>query len=147
MVLRNFLLIIGAIIFSQRLMAVEVCFLANEGFLLKGEKQSVIFDALVAEPKYGYPAMSPENQRKLINHLAPFDSVTLALTSHEHADHFQRDFMLEHAKKNPNVTYLMTPQAKAKVAELTQDKSILNRIKSDIPAMSGEPMTYSAQKS
>lgn len=67
----------------------EVLALANEGFLLRAADDAVVIDAFVSMPYAGYGALSGEPLEALLAGTDPFDSVDIALASHEHGDHFQ----------------------------------------------------------
>lgn len=69
--------------------ALEVTYLANEGFLLKVDETEVLIDAFVTVPYAGYAALTDDDRAALLAARAPFDSVELALVSHVHGDHFQ----------------------------------------------------------
>jgi L-ascorbate metabolism protein UlaG (beta-lactamase superfamily) len=69
--------------------AIEIVYLANEGFLLRHGATEVLIDAFVGEPYGEYAALPFEWLKRMGTTSAPFESVELALTSHVHPDHFQ----------------------------------------------------------
>ena len=69
----------------------SIQYLANEGFLIRGNERSVLIDAFVGEPYHEYAALPPELLKQLRAAKAPFDAIDLALTSHIHRDHFQAE--------------------------------------------------------
>ena len=82
----------------------QLTYLANEGFLAEVGDITLLFDAFLAQPFAGYPALPENILSRLRTASPPFDSIDLALTSHNHADHFQgrvaRDFLLA-SKRTP----------------------------------------------
>ena len=68
---------------------VQVAFLANEGFLLRSQKVSVLIDAFLKDPYNIYEAVPRTVLQNLVQAEAPFDGPTVALVSHRHQDHFQ----------------------------------------------------------
>ena len=67
----------------------EVLSLANEGFLLRAGDDAVVIDAFVSMPYAGYGALMGKPLEALLAGTDPFNSVDVALVSHEHGDHFQ----------------------------------------------------------
>lgn len=129
-----------ALFAAQPSNSVEICHLANEGFLIKGKKESVLFDALIAKSQHGYPAMKSENVEKMINGEAPFDDIAVSLTSHHHTDHFQADVLAKHATNNRETTYFMSSEARSDLSKVVDDKTILSRVDSNTPTVSNSPI-------
>lgn len=121
---------------SNAALATDVCLLANDGFLIKGENQSVVIDALIKEPAYGYPALSPKTYDQLIGGKGAFAGLNLSLTTHNHTDHFQAGVLLEHAQHNKTV-YLLPPQALADVEALEPNHGLDSRLIADVPIHNG----------
>lgn len=96
-------------------------YLANEGFLIEVGDKAVLFDAFIAMPYAGYPAMGKDLVGRLRRAEAPFAGIDLALTSHGHADHFQervaRDFLIA----SPETALATTPQAIAALNAVAKD--------------------------
>ncbi|MEW5249678.1 MBL fold metallo-hydrolase [Microbulbifer sp. 2201CG32-9] len=127
----------GAIFLSSAASATELCLLANNGFLIKGENKSVVLDAMVKKSMYGYPALSNEVYDLLIEGSAPFDDIDVALTTHNHLDHFQADALLEHAQRNKTV-YVLPPQAKADIDAAAADHGLADRLVTEVPTHNGK---------
>ncbi|WP_299940717.1 MBL fold metallo-hydrolase [uncultured Microbulbifer sp.] len=122
----------SAVFLSSAVSAAEVCLLANNGFLIKGKNKSVVLDAMIEKPMYGYPALSSETYALFIHGKAPFDSLDVALTTHKHRDHFQAEVLLEHAK-NSQTVYVLPPQAKAEIDTIAPDHDLADRLLTDVP--------------
>ncbi len=95
--------------------ALEVSYLANEGFLVVGAGRSVLIDALFREGVKGYAVVSQGNREKLENARSPFDKVDLALATHFHADHFDALAVANHLTRNPHALFVSTRQAAEKL--------------------------------
>ena len=90
--------------------SVEVCMLANEGFLLSAGDKSVLIDAFVAEPYAGYGSLSGDALDALLEAREPFAGVELALTSHVHRDHFQPEPAQSFLAAAPDCVFATSPQ-------------------------------------
>ncbi len=90
--------------------ALEVTYLANEGFLLSCGEQKVLIDAFVPEPYFGYPNVPAEVFARMLTGQPPFDGVQLALVSHRHRDHFQPDAAADFLRRHPETLLVSSPE-------------------------------------
>lgn len=90
--------------------SIEVRFLANEGFAIRGDSAAVLIDAFVAEPFSVYGEVPMEVLREITAGGAPFDEARLALVSHVHADHFQAEVASFYLLKRPDAQICSSPQ-------------------------------------
>ncbi len=100
---------------------VELVFLANEGFLLRGQHDVVLLDAFVEKPLGAYGALPPETHAALVKAAAPFDAVDLVLVSHDHPDHHQLDTARAFLAASPATLLPGTPQVTALLRPLDAD--------------------------
>lgn len=104
----------------------RLTYLANEGFLAEVGDTTLLFDGFLAKPAFGYPALPADLLDKLGKAEAPFDAIDLALTSHNHGDHFQgevaRDFLLA-SGKTPLVTTPQVVEALSKTSDWPDDQT------------------------
>ncbi len=90
--------------------ALEVTYLANEGFLLRRGDRAVLIDAFVRRPHGNYAALPGGVYRSMIAGEPPFASIDLALVSHVHADHFQAAPAVAFLKNHPETILASSPQ-------------------------------------
>lgn len=90
--------------------ALEVTLLANEGFLLRSADRHVLIDAFVSKPYAGFDALSGEPLERLRKAEPPFDAVTVALVSHQHADHVQAEPARAFLSASPDTLFVSSPQ-------------------------------------
>lgn len=90
----------------------EVIYLANEGFLIRGGQQQVLVDALFGAGIAGYDAV-PANLRDRIERGTAWGAVEVALATHFHGDHFDPAAVERFLAANPEAIFISTPQAAA----------------------------------
>ncbi|MBL8204812.1 MAG: MBL fold metallo-hydrolase [Blastocatellia bacterium] len=91
--------------------AVEVFYLANEGFFITGGGKKVLVDALFREGIKPYAVVSPTNKERLEQARDPFSDVDLTMASHFHSDHFDPLAVATHLHHNPRALFVSTNQA------------------------------------
>lgn len=75
-----------ALAFSVPTAAVDLCHVANAGFLIKGETASVIIDGLMQEDHYDGRFALPSDTMvgAMMNQTGDFDNLRLVLSTHRH---------------------------------------------------------------
>ena len=93
--------------------AVELCHVANAGFLIKGENASVLVDGLMQEDVYEgrFALPSSDMYDEMINKTGLFKDLKLILSTHRHADHFDPKATVEHLRATNDVRYGITAEA------------------------------------
>jgi L-ascorbate metabolism protein UlaG (beta-lactamase superfamily) len=105
-----------------------ITFLVNEGFLIQSGGKSILIDAFVKDEYYGYGALPESAYRQMITGQAPFDNVTLALTSHVHLDHFQTETAVQFLQKNPQSALLSGEEVVLAIRETASQPSVANQV-------------------
>lgn len=95
---------------SEATPSVEIRYLANCGFLLRGDGKGVLVDAFLARPYTIYGDVPQEDMLEIVSGGAPFHDLRLALVSHLHEDHFQIDMARIFLQRRPEVALLSCPQ-------------------------------------
>jgi len=113
--------------------ALEVFYIANEGFLITGNGQKVLIDALFRDGIRPYLKASPANSEKLEKAASPFDRVDLLLTTHFHADHYDPLSVAAHLSNNPRSMFISTPQAVDKLKAIGNYEAVKDRVKAILP--------------
>lgn len=113
--------------------ALEVTYLANEGFMLAGGGRKVLIDALFGEGLKGYAAVSPARRALLEGARAPFDDVDVVCATHFHGDHFNAEPVLAHLTNNPQAFFFSTPQAADKLRATGKFETIKARVVAALP--------------
>lgn len=90
---------------------VRVTMIYNAGFLVTVGDKRVLIDAIYA----GFPGgiLKP-----LLASQPPFDGVDLILSTHDHADHFDAQLVLDYLEKNPESLFVSTPSAVNAISEI-----------------------------
>jgi L-ascorbate metabolism protein UlaG (beta-lactamase superfamily) len=97
--------------------ALEVTYVANEGFLIAGGSAKVLVDALFDEGFGTYQTPARPTRGQLENASPPFDGVGLILVTHWHDDHFNPKMVVAHLKNNPGATCVAPQQVVDKMKE------------------------------
>ncbi len=111
--------------------AVEVRYLANEGFLVDGAGKRLLVDALFGSGIAGYAAVAPDIRSDLEAGAGTWGGVDVALATHAHGDHFDPDAVRRFLAANPEAVFVSTPQAKARMAG--GDPALLERFVAVLP--------------
>lgn len=93
--------------------SVRVTYLANEGVLIEGGGTKILIDALFRDSLGYYVRHSPAVQERMETGKPPFDSVTLALATHFHLDHWDAGAISRFLRLNPMAQFASTPSATA----------------------------------
>ncbi len=113
--------------------ALEVTYLANEGFMIAGGGRKVLIDALFGEGLKGYAAVSPAQRALLEQARAPFANVDAVFATHFHGDHFNAEPVLAHLTNNPQAFFFSTPQAADKLRATGKFDAIKTRVIAALP--------------
>ncbi|MGH7599258.1 MAG: MBL fold metallo-hydrolase [bacterium] len=113
--------------------ALEVTYLANEGFMIVSGDKKVLIDALFREGVGGYAVISPATCALLEQARSPFDGVDVALATHFHDDHFDAEAVLAHLKNNPQAFFFSTNQAADKLRAIGQFDAVKTRVVATLP--------------
>jgi len=95
--------------------ALEVRYLANEGFLVDGAGRRVLVDALFGAGIPGYAAVAAQLRPALEGGEGDWGGVGLALATHDHPDHFDPGAAIRFLEANPEAVFVSTPQARARL--------------------------------
>lgn len=120
---------------------VEVTFLANEGFLLRSGKYSILIDAFLREPVGVFGALPEDLHKRLVNALPPFDALTVVLVSHIHGDHLQVRSLEKFLGRNNNAQLLSSEQVLRFVHAGAKDFEAIGKRTTPIPLVKGAMKT------
>ncbi len=113
--------------------ALEVTYLANEGFMIASGGRKVLIDALFGEGLKGYAVVSPARRELLEKARDPFADVDAVFATHFHGDHFNAEPMLAHLTNNPQAFFFSTPQAADKLRATGKFDAIKTRVVAALP--------------
>lgn len=85
--------------------AVRVTYLANEGFLLTAGDKKVLIDTLFRNAMEPYVNHTSETRRRLEKGAGEFAGITVALATHQHADHFDAWAVADFLRDNPQAVF------------------------------------------
>lgn len=93
--------------------AVELCHIANAGFLIKGQAASVLIDGLMHEDQYDGRFALPSDDMfgDIINKTGLFDNLRLVLSTHRHGDHFDPRATVQHLRATDDVLFAVPEDA------------------------------------
>jgi L-ascorbate metabolism protein UlaG (beta-lactamase superfamily) len=111
----------------------ELEYLANEGFLLRGGGRTLLIDAFVTEPYGNYAAVPEELFEKLVSGAEGYATIDLALASHVHSDHFQAEpaaaFLAAHAETR----FVAAPEVVAVLEHALGEEATKERLLARLP--------------
>ncbi|MGH9753102.1 MAG: MBL fold metallo-hydrolase [Blastocatellia bacterium] len=113
--------------------ALEVTYLANEGFMIAGGGKKILIDALFGEGLDGYAVVSPTQRALLEQAREPFANVDAVFATHFHADHFDAKAVLTHLTHNPQAFFFSTNQAADKLKATGQFDTVKTRVVAALP--------------
>ena len=91
--------------------AIEVTYVANEGFLIEIGGKKILIDALFYDESIDWCHVPDADAReRLETARAPFDDVDLILVTHRHVDHMSAGMVLRHLAHNPAGVLVAPPQ-------------------------------------
>jgi L-ascorbate metabolism protein UlaG (beta-lactamase superfamily) len=116
--------------------AVDVMYVANEGFLIEIGSKRILIDAMIDHEPIAYNHVPDEDTlSRMRNALPPFDDLDLLLVTHFHRDHFSSGPVLDHLRANPTAVLVAPTQA---VTELRVADPELDRLGARIRELSLE---------
>ena len=120
--------------------ALEVTYIANEGFLISMGGTKVLIDALFKSDHFVSP--SDTLAATMMEGKPPFDSVDYALVTHDHADHFNPEMMSHFLISHPATEFV----ASSRTCEELPGESAADRRRSGIGLKMGEHRTIPGDK-
>jgi L-ascorbate metabolism protein UlaG (beta-lactamase superfamily) len=87
---------------------VDLCHIANAGFLIKGENASVLVDGLMVEDHYSgrFALPSDVTIESMMQRTDDFSALKLVLSTHRHGDHFDPKATIRHLRANTHIQYV-----------------------------------------
>jgi L-ascorbate metabolism protein UlaG (beta-lactamase superfamily) len=113
--------------------ALEITYLANEGFMIAGGSRKVLIDALFGEGLRDYAVVSPAQRTLLEQAREPFAGVDAVFATHFHDDHFNAAAVLAHLTHNPQAFFFSTPQAADKLKATGKFDAVKTRVVAVLP--------------
>jgi L-ascorbate metabolism protein UlaG (beta-lactamase superfamily) len=119
--LLGILLTVGCWQDSQK-RALEVTYIANEGFMIAMGGTKVLIDALPKSKYYATP--SDTLAANIMDGIPPFGDIDYALVTHDHADHFNPEMMSRFLLHHPVTSFIASSETCGK---LTRDSTVSQR--------------------
>jgi L-ascorbate metabolism protein UlaG (beta-lactamase superfamily) len=113
--------------------ALEVTYLANEGFMIAGGGKKILIDALFRESDGNYAMPSPATRERMEQAREPFADVDAVFATHVHYDHFDAQAVLAHLTHNPEALFFSTPQVADALRATGQFDAIGARVVAALP--------------
>lgn len=95
--------------------AVELCHVANAGFLIKGKDASVLIDGLMEQDQYQgrFALPSSAHLNAMMGKTGDYENLSLVVSTHRHGDHFDPLATIKHMRATRNVKYAYPAEAVA----------------------------------
>lgn len=95
--------------------AVELCHVANAGFLVKGKSASVLIDGLMEADQYQGRFALPSDQHltAMTKKTGDYSNLALVVSTHRHGDHFDPLATIKHLRATTDVIYAYPADAVA----------------------------------
>lgn len=95
--------------------AVDLCHVANAGFLIKGKSASVLIDGLMEEDQYQgrFALPSMVHLKAMTEKNGDYENLSLVVSTHRHGDHFDPLATIKHLRATEGVTYAYPADAVA----------------------------------
>lgn len=123
---------------AARVSPIEVTYLANEGFLIRGGGHSILIDALFAAGVAGYPTIPDRERALIVQDAPPYNRVDLVLITHVHSDHFAPEVAGQFLSQNLSAM-AVAPQQTAN--EFERDFPGFNAIQTRVRAVTPQDET------
>ncbi len=91
---------------TQGTPALEICYIANDGFLITSPTKKVLIDALQKNPVVASASTADDVFKKMINSQPPFEHINLLLITHAHSDHFDPPMVTQFLLNHPETVLL-----------------------------------------
>ena len=137
------ILVGAAASFSTQAAPLNICHVANAGFLISAKDAAVVIDAVMEKDSYDgrFSLPSPSTLASLQKGTGQFEQVKVALVSHLHGDHFDPVASLQHMRRNKHVEYVMPPEAYQMLLSSGLTNTEQKRVHSVLPDWKSGPLT------
>lgn len=111
--------------------AVELCHIANAGFLVKGDQSSVLIDGLMIDDQYEgrFALPSEAMQKQMMDKTGLFNNLSVVVSTHKHGDHFDPKATVAHIRATKDVNYVLPADTKEALSANGLQLSEMSRIK------------------
>jgi L-ascorbate metabolism protein UlaG (beta-lactamase superfamily) len=145
MIQNRIILLLGSLLIAgcadnNRNGALEVTYIANEGFLVSMGSTKVLIDALPRSKYYVNP--SDSLVARMMNGIPPFDAIDYVLVTHDHPDHFNAEMMSRFLLNHPTAKLIASSETCSKLIE----DSIAGSGRSGIELARGQHQTIRGEK-
>ena len=117
--------------------SIEITYIANEGFLIKGKTKKILIDGIFTEGWNKYhipdPDSDPEALLKTRSAQWPFDSIDVLLFTHDHPDHINPEYVSENMMHNKKSVLICPSQVRDLMESVGNSDKTENRIMSVTP--------------
>jgi L-ascorbate metabolism protein UlaG (beta-lactamase superfamily) len=104
---------------------VEIFYVGNEGFLIVAGDKKILIDAIFLGNPNGY-RIPDQVLNSAVNAWPPFDGLDLILVTHNHADHFSIEPVIEAMENNPDAVLISTSQITRSVS--SRNETLTDRV-------------------
>ena len=127
-----FIMLNAIVLFSQN--TVDITYIANEGFFIKGQNQKILIDAMFSENYSQFQKPTAETLADETDAWSPFDKVTHVIASHSDKDHYNSTYYSEHMVNNKNAYLIASAQTTSSIKYTTDYAKFSDRVRSITPA-------------
>jgi len=108
--------------------AIDITYIANEGFLISSRGSKVLIDGIFTEGFGRFQTPTAETLAKESQASPPFDNITALLVSHYHPDHINPAYVVQHLLHDTKAVLIAPAQVNDRLKNINGYKAIENRV-------------------
>jgi L-ascorbate metabolism protein UlaG (beta-lactamase superfamily) len=112
--------------------SIDITYVANDGFLISSDTESVLIDALFDKGFGRYLVPSDLLRKEITEGTPPFDKVNLYLVTHQDGDHFCAPYVIDFLKNHSKTQFVSSGQVTEKIAGYSNIKKQITGISSEV---------------
>ena len=98
--------------------AIDITYIANEGFLISSRDSKVLIDGIFTEGFGRFQTPTAETLAKESQASPPFDNITAILVSHYHPDHTNPAYVIQHLLSDTEAVLIAPAQANDQLKDI-----------------------------
>jgi L-ascorbate metabolism protein UlaG (beta-lactamase superfamily) len=108
--------------------AIDITYIANEGFLISSRDSKVLIDGIFTEGFGKFQTPTAETLAKESQASPPFDNITALLVTHYHPDHINPAYVVQHLTYDTKAVLIAPAQANDRLKDINGYKVIEKQV-------------------
>ena len=108
--------------------AIDITYIANEGFLISSRGSKVLIDGIFSEGFGKFQTPTAETLEKESQASPPFDNITALLVSHYHPDHINPAYVVQHLLRDTKAVLIAPAQVNDRLKGINGYKTIEKQV-------------------